>query len=229
MRLPLQIWRVPVAIGAFVLIAALPLSAGVYYWVDENGVKHYSNVTPSEEGGQVQQLEEVPLDAPDQSGPAEPLPSEPAEPFQGEKAEPGQRKPASPAADQPAAPAQPSAGAGSQTETPAAEEQSGETPPADTEPPSPVLTRQDEIVQNEKSTVRELQRQLEQNSSQRDAIIESERARLSGALEELQKIPVSEFGSQRNKTRAMGYYRYRLEALQNAPDDYFAYGDSDLD
>ena len=91
------------------------------------------------------------------------------------------------------------------------------------------MTRQDEIVQNEKTTVKELQRQLEQNSSQRDAIIEKERARLSSALEELQKIPVSEFGSQRNKTRAMGYYRYRLDALQSAPDDYFAYGDSDLD
>jgi hypothetical protein len=92
-----------------------------------------------------------------------------------------------------------------------------------------VPTEQNEIVRKEKAAVKDLQRQLEEDTALRDKFIERERKRLQGALEQLQKTPVSEFGSQKNKTRAMGYYRYRLEALQESPDRYFTYGDSDID
>ena len=96
-------------------------------------------------------------------------------------------------------------------------------------PPPKVPTQQDKIVESEKAAVRNLQRQLDQDASRREEIIEKERERLAGALEQLQKTPLSEFGSQKNKTRAMGYYKYRLEALQDSPDRYFSYGESDID
>ncbi len=198
-----------IAVGAFLLSAALPLGAGVYYWTDENGVRHYSNVTPSESGSEIQRLDEIP-------------PGEAKDRLPDDMGKTGTREPAaleSPSSQQASPPA------GPETAEEASPGAATEAEPA----PQRVPTEQNEIVQSEKSLVRELQRQLEQDASRRDEIITKERDRLARAIEQLQKTPASEFGSQKNKTRALGYYRYRLEALLDSPDGYFAYGDSDID
>jgi hypothetical protein len=53
-------------LGAAVIffIAAWPLQAQVYQWVDENGVRHYSNSLPPEDATDLRELEEL------KSGPA---------------------------------------------------------------------------------------------------------------------------------------------------------------
>lgn len=198
-------------LGILLLFTAVPVSAGVYFWTDENGVKHYSNVAPSESDQEVQRLEEIPPNATDSGVPADSVNTEPARPAEGDAA------------------GEESAGSNPEPEKKSTEEGNrGSSPEAETGP-SRVPTDQNEIVESEKSVVRELQRQLEQDASQRNEFIEKERQRLIRALEQLQKTPLSEFGSQKNKNRAMGYYRYRLEALENSPDSYFSYADSDTD
>ena len=206
MKLPDMTGWCRTAIGVLFLFAVPPLSAGVYYWIDENGVKHYSNVAPSESGQDVKQLEEVPQEEPEVSSPASPADTAPAESAAGE------------------APAVPPP----EPEKKTAEEDNRSSASQTDTSQSLVPTEQSQIVENEKSVARELQRQLEQNASQRDQIIEQERERLVRALEQLRKTPLSEFGSQKNKRTAIGYYQNRLEALQNSPDTYFAYGDSDI-
>ena len=199
------------ATGLLIVLAGLPLSAGVYYWTDEKGVKHYSNVAPPESVQEIQRVEEIPPKPPENQVPGGP--DQPAPPG------------SAPSAG--TAPAEDSAPTNSETEKKSAAE--GPLEPETAAGAVRVLTDQNEIVQSEKSVVKALQRQLEQNASQRDQMIERERLRLTRALEKLQEIPVSEFGSQKNKIRVLGYYRYRLEALLNSPDAYFAYGDSDID
>jgi hypothetical protein len=200
-------------LGILLLFTALPVSAGVYFWTDENGVKHYSNVAPSESDQKVQRLEEIPPNATDSGVPTEPVYTEPARPAAADENASGEE----------------SAGPNPEPENESAKEGGRGTSPEAEAGPSPVPTDQNEIVESEKSVVRELQRQLEQNASQRNEFIEKERQRLTRALEQLQKTPLSEFGSLKNKNRAMGYYRYRLEALENSPDSYFSYADSDTD
>ena len=200
-------------LGILLLFTALPVSAGVYFWTDENGVKHYSNVAPSESDQEVQQLEEIPPNATDSGVPTDPMYTEPARPAAAEGNASGEE----------------SAGPNPEPENESAKEGGRGTSPEAEAGPSRVPTDQNEIVESEKSVVGELQRQLEQNASQRNEFIEKERQRLTRALEQLQKTPLSEFGSQKNKNRAMGYYRYRLQALENSPDSYFSYADSDTD
>ena len=52
--------------------------------------------------------------------------------------------------------------------------------------------------------------------------INAERQRLEAIIRELEAKPLEYFGSQRNKIRRLGYYRYRLEALMDDPDKYFS-------
>ena len=51
--------------------------------------------------------------------------------------------------------------------------------------------------------------------------IATERERLERIISDLEKQPLQYFGSQKNKRVRIGYYRYRLEALQQDPDKYF--------
>ena len=211
MRKPHKTALIQILIAAAVVAASLPLSAGVYYWTDEKGVKHYSNVAPVDDDREVQQLEEIPPDAAGGSDAAEPPETEADLPADSEEI----------ASEQ--APAEPK----TEAETTSGEQTSQESAAEAQKPRVP--TEMNAIVAYEKAAVKELQRQLEQNSSQQQAFVEKERQRISSALEQLQKTPATAFGSQKNKTRAMGYYKYRLEALQSSPDTYFAYGDSDSD
>ena len=51
--------------------------------------------------------------------------------------------------------------------------------------------------------------------------VEAERARLQAKIDELVEQPLDYFGSERNKRARIGYYRYRLEALNTDPEKYF--------
>jgi len=51
--------------------------------------------------------------------------------------------------------------------------------------------------------------------------IAAEQAKLEQKISELEKQPLEDFGSQKNKRVRIGYYRYRLEALLQDPDEYF--------
>ena len=52
--------------------------------------------------------------------------------------------------------------------------------------------------------------------------IAAERERLEAKIAELEEKPLDYFGSQKNKRVRIGYYRYRLEALNTDPDKYFS-------
>ena len=52
--------------------------------------------------------------------------------------------------------------------------------------------------------------------------VEAERERLEAKIADLEEQPLEYFGSQKNKRVRIGYYRYRLEALNSDPDKYFS-------
>ena len=52
--------------------------------------------------------------------------------------------------------------------------------------------------------------------------VAAERERLETKIAELEEKPLEYFGSQKNKRVRIGYYRYRLEALNTDPDKYFS-------
>ena len=51
--------------------------------------------------------------------------------------------------------------------------------------------------------------------------IEDERKRLQDKIVELQEQPLEYFGSFDNKRNRIGFYKYRLEALEQDPEEYF--------
>ncbi len=52
--------------------------------------------------------------------------------------------------------------------------------------------------------------------------VAAEKERLETKIAELVERPLDYFGSERNKRARIGYYRYRLEALNSDPDKYFS-------
>jgi hypothetical protein len=54
-----------------------------------------------------------------------------------------------------------------------------------------------------------------------EEIIRAEEEKLTNKIAELEEKPLDYFGSQRNKRAQIGFYKYRLEALQSDPDKYF--------
>jgi hypothetical protein len=56
----------------------------------------------------------------------------------------------------------------------------------------------------------------------REERVEAERERLESKIADLEEKPLEYFGSQKNKRVRIGYYRYRLEALNSDPDKYFS-------
>jgi Skp family chaperone for outer membrane proteins len=64
----------------------------------------------------------------------------------------------------------------------------------------------------------ETERNREPTQQERAA---AERERLEAKIAELVERPLEYFGSERNKRARIGYYRYRLEALNTDPDKYF--------
>ena len=52
-------------------------------------------------------------------------------------------------------------------------------------------------------------------------LIAAEKDRLEKRIAYLEEQPLQYFGSQKNKTVRIGYYRYRLQELMENPDNYF--------
>ena len=77
----------------------------------------------------------------------------------------------------------------------------------------------------EKEQQAEKQRQAEAEANQPPTMAEAvaaEREKLVLKIAELEAAPLDFFGSQRNKTQTIGYYRYRLEDLAKDPEKYFS-------
>jgi hypothetical protein len=198
------------AITLFFLLQLPALSNKVFVWTDDNGVKHFSNNGPSESTEAFQQDKELPSGS--TSG------NQPARNMTGKGQQP-QRN----AADEPA--------------TDPADSQSAET---ETDPDADYIetTRldlivfpipQDDLVQREKSIVGDLQQQLDQSGADRQHLINREKKRLTLAIQDLEEAPLEKFGSQKNKRRQVGYYKYRLEKLLADPDAYIQYPESESD
>ena len=60
-----------------------------------------------------------------------------------------------------------------------------------------------------------------QEASQEDKIA-AEKERLEAQIAELEEKPLEYFGSQKNKRTRIGFYKYRLETLEQDPDKYFS-------
>jgi len=52
--------------------------------------------------------------------------------------------------------------------------------------------------------------------------IAAEKERLEAKIAELEEEPLEYFGSQKNKRTRIGFYKYRLETLEQDPDKYFS-------
>ena len=77
----------------------------------------------------------------------------------------------------------------------------------------------------EKEQQEEKLRQEEEETNQpptMDEKVAAERDKLLRKIDELESYPLDYFGSQRNKIRTLGYYRYRLEDLGKDPEKYFS-------
>ena len=52
--------------------------------------------------------------------------------------------------------------------------------------------------------------------------IAAEKERLEDKIAELEEQPLEYFGSQKNKRTRIGFYKYRLETLEQDPEKYFS-------
>ncbi|MFZ0614104.1 MAG: DUF4124 domain-containing protein [Desulfobacterales bacterium] len=192
---------------ALFFLLQVPASADrMFVWTDAKGVKHFSNTSPSEATDAFEQKEKLTTAANPGGQPARNR-SEPA--------------------------TQPSTAAEPET---TAEPQPAET---ETDPDAEYIdaTRLDlavfpmpqgDLVQREKSIVGDLQDELGRGAD-RQQLIDREKKRLALAIQDLEAAPLEKFGSQNNKRRQVGYYKYRLEKLLSDPDGYFAYPESESD
>jgi hypothetical protein len=198
------------AIILFLLLQIPALSDKVFVWTDDKGVKHFSNTVPPESTEEFQQDKELPSNSTSGNQPARNV-TGPAQPTDTN------------AANQPTAdPAEPQS-AGTETD-----------PDADYLEATRLDLMvfpipQDELVQREKSLVGDLQQQLDQSGVDRQHQINREKKRLTLAIQDLQEASLEKFGSQKNKQRQVGYYKYRLEKLLSDPDEYIQYPESESD
>ena len=198
------------AIILFLLLQLPALPGKVFVWTDDKGVKHFSNTVPSESTEEFQQDKELPSNSTSGNQPARNV-TGPAQPTDTNAAN-------EPTAD----PAEPQS-AGTETD-----------PDADYLEATRLDLMvfpipQDELVQREKSLVGDLQQQLDQSGVDRQHQINREKKRLTLAIQDLQEAPLEKFGSQKNKQRQVGYYKYRLEKLLSDPDEYIQYPESESD
>ena len=81
------------------------------------------------------------------------------------------------------------------------------------------------IEEEEQKDAEEKNRKAEEAEKNRPPTLEertaAEQKRLEQKIAELEEQPLEFFGSQKNKRVRIGYYRYRLEALIQNPDEYF--------
>ena len=193
---------------------AAAATAQVYFWTDKNGVKHYSNVKPDDEVDFEEKKEDK-----DTSGAEQPQP------------------PPSPSQPQQAAPQQPASSGGQASPQGASPPAAGSPPPTkpetntDKRPTDVVASHrlniqkfpisQDQLITEETARLQQLQAIFEQMGLSREERIAVETQRLGQAISDLTTAPTPKFGSQDNKRRQVGYYKYRLQELQDSPDKYF--------
>jgi hypothetical protein len=199
---------------AAVWLAPPPLSAKVYIWTDENGVKHYSNVEPSESADEIEDNKEISA------------PPHPTADRRNRGRRPRQTQTPAPGAASEPAPAGPHGTAPPDASPSDSDAAFVESHKLDIDKfPIP----QAELVQREKSIVGSLKREIVENGADPHKLAAREKKRLRYNLAQLEGAPLEKFGSQDNKRRQTGYYRYRLEALQNSPDTYFDYAETEGD
>ena len=82
-----------------------------------------------------------------------------------------------------------------------------------------------EIDRQYEETRQEQQRQEEEADANRPPTMEErvqdEKTKLNLKIAELESQPLEHFGSQQNKRRTIGYYKYRLADLEKDPEKYF--------
>jgi hypothetical protein len=195
--------------------AAVAVSADVYVWTDENGVKHYSNVAPSEKADEIDKDKELRTN------------SAPGAGTQPTRRERRSSQSAAPSRSQTAATPRPSGPDGDATEEDPDSAADGHSTGRLDLKKFPIP--QDQLVTREKAIVSQLKRNLEKSDADREALISREKKRLMQSIVDLESASLAKFGSQKNKLRQVGYYKYRLEALMNSPETYFDYGESDAD
>jgi type IV secretory pathway VirB10-like protein len=195
-----------VTITTFILLQMTAFSDSVYVWTDEKGVKHYSNSGPSELTDDYQKQKELPPN-PAQSSATREVSSDAPPPAESRTDSP------------PDAPQQEKVNTDPEAEFLEATRLNLDDFPQ----------QQGDLVRREKSIVGSLQQELKQPGVNRADVIERERKRLLSAINTLEQAPLEKFGSQNNKRRQVGYYKYRLDELQNNPDAYFKYPQSDTD
>jgi alanyl-tRNA synthetase len=81
------------------------------------------------------------------------------------------------------------------------------------------INEEDKKAQQEKEQ-QEKEADKDKQPSKAD-VVAAEKERLEGIIAELEKKPLEYFGSQKNKRVRIGYFKYRLEALMQDPDNYF--------
>jgi hypothetical protein len=174
----------------------------MYEWTDEKGVKHYSNVTPSESVEEIKKKQE---DKENRSPGKTRRNVEKRKTFKKKSSTPKRAVPV------------PEKGS-----SPGAEQNSEEDFSAKLNlklEQFPIT--QDELINEEKERLQKIKNYSEKNSVNREDVIQREKNRLLKAIEDLQGAPLNKFGSQDNKRRQIGYYKYRLEELIKSPDTYF--------
>ena len=181
---------------------ALHLQAQLYEWTDEKGVKHYSNVAPSES---VEEIRSKPESKENRPSGRTPGISEKRKTFKGRSASTDNAIPA-----------------------PDAESASGDEQNSKEHSSSRLDLRlekfpmsQDDLINEEKARLQQIKKNSEQNNIKPEELIRSEKNRLLKAITDLKRAPVTKFGSNENKRRQIGYYQYRLEELSTSPETYF--------
>lgn len=181
---------------------SLSLQAQMYEWTDEKGVKHYSNVAPSESVEEIKKKQENKENRP---------PGKTRRIVEKRKTFKKKRSPPKKAVPVP-----------EKGSTPGAEQNSEEDFSAKLNlklEQFPVT--QDDLINEEKARLQKIKNYSEKNSIKREDIIQREKNRLLKAIKDLQGAPPDKFGSYDNKRRQVGYYQYRLEELLKSPETYF--------
>jgi len=123
----------------------------------------------------------------------------------------------------------------------------GDQPPPDAIDPKPAFKeyqydeaadrqRTEEDAKEIQKAVNEIDRQYEETEQEKkrkaeeaeadqpptmEERIQDEKAKLNLKIAELESQPLDHFGSQQNKIRTIGYYKYRLADLEKDPEKYF--------
>ena len=98
-------------------------------------------------------------------------------------------------------------------ETEAADTQEAEA--ADTQEAEAADTQETEAADTQETEAADTQEPSEDK-------IAAEKERLEAKIAELEEKPLEYFGSQKNKRTRIGFYKYRLETLEQDPDKYFS-------